>query len=58
MVERELLGARMQLDAARAALERALGLGERVAVRVEPAEGNRRPSVPAASSITMSLAAR
>jgi hypothetical protein len=39
VVERELLGARVELDAARAARERALGLGERVVLGVEAAEG-------------------
>ena len=39
VIEREALGARVQLDAAGAGGERALGLGQRRAVRVEPAEG-------------------
>ena len=43
MVERELLRARMELDAARASAQRPLGLGERVVVRVEPAEREQAP---------------
>ena len=38
MVEREPLGARVQLDPARAAREAALGLGDRIGVRVDAAE--------------------
>ena len=58
VVERELLRARMELDSARAAGERALGLGERVVVRVRAGRtgtGGRR--MRSASSITMSFAA-
>ena len=44
VVERELLRARMELDAARAAVERPLRLRDRVAVRVEAAE-REQPSV-------------
>ena len=46
VVERELLGARMELDAARAAVERALGLGGRVVGRVEAAEGEQAALAP------------
>src|SRR3954451_9313125 len=38
MIQRELLRAGVELYADGAAVERPLGLGERVAVRVEPAE--------------------
>ena len=38
VVERELLGPRMELDPARPARERALGLGDRVGLRVQAAE--------------------
>ena len=58
MVEREALGARVELDPARARRQAALGLGERIVVRVEPAEGHEHASPDAsASASTMSLAA-
>ncbi len=44
VVELEGLGARVQLDAARAGRERALGLGGGVAVEAEPAEGDHAPA--------------
>jgi hypothetical protein len=43
-VEREVLGARMQLQAPRSRLERALGLGHRLVPGVEPGEGHHSPA--------------
>ncbi len=44
LLEPEPLGARMELDPARAAVEAALGLATRVAVGVEPAERHEQPA--------------
>ena len=43
VVERELLGARVELDPLGAGRERALGLGNRVVVRVDTAERDDQP---------------
>ena len=57
VVERELLGARVQLDALGAGVQRALGLGARAAVvGVDAAEGGEQAVGAAAASMTMSLA--
>ena len=56
VVERELLGARMQLDPARSVGQRPLGLGDRIVVRVDRQNGISSPSLVRAASSTMSLA--
>jgi hypothetical protein len=41
VVEREALGARVQLDPPSSGLQAALGLGQRLVLRIEPAEGHK-----------------